>query len=684
MTADLLAGLNEAQRRAVTYRGGPLLVAAGPGSGKTRVISHRIAHLVQSGTPPERLLAITFTNRAAREMERRVRGLLGEEVRVPIGTFHWAGSAILRRHAHRLGVSRDFSLIDPGEARRLLRSAAHPFLAPAISALKHGRPLEQVAREAGVPPEVLQSQLAAYEQQLRRRGVLDLDDLLALTARLLRQFPEMRQQYRSWLAEVLVDEYQDTNPVQRELVRLLQPESNSVVVVGDEDQAIYGWREADARAVEYFLRDFSPEVIKLEQSYRSSKRILRAAGSLIARNTHRLEKTMTSSRPAGPLPVSLVAVDELEESELVVQTIERLRREEGYTLSEMAVLYRVNAQSRAIEDALVRQGFPYQVVAGQRFYQRPEIRRVLAYLQLALDRTHPAAAFLLEQIPGFGPRRIVRIQEEAEAGGVPLLDAAARLPRGVPARGRQLLDSVRQTIEQLAGQRDRPLVELVEAAVAAVEAELAKQSPAEAESRRENLAELRSALREFARPGATLRDFLDRLSLGAEGPESGEGVRLMTIHAAKGLEFPVVFLAGLEEGLLPHHRALSREKDIEEERRLCYVGMTRAMDHLYLSHTHLRLLGGSAITGSPSRFLGEIGARHLDVRPGRRASQRPRLSAVAAGERVIHGRWGEGVVTRVEGRGRDTMVTIEFDSAGRQRLQLCYAPLSRSADVAAG
>jgi DNA helicase-2/ATP-dependent DNA helicase PcrA len=623
-------------------------------------------------------------------MKERVHALLGSETTVQLGTFHWICNAILRRHIHHLGYPRDFRLLGPAESRHLLRQSAlevttqalpaHGAMAAAISAVKNGSPLALAARQHSVDQGVLVALQDLYGRRLRSIQALDLDDLLALTVQLLRDHTSVQQRCREAHDEVLVDEYQDINPVQHELLRLLAPLSGSLVAVGDEDQAIYGWRQADARNMLWFTRDFpGARIVKLEETYRSTKHILRAATSLIEHNTARRYKALRTPNPAGERPSCFVAGDEVEEAEWIVGEIARLCAQESYSWTDFAVLYRINAQSRAIEDALVRRGVPYHIHAGRRFYDRPEIRRVVAYLRLALDRgDDQAAEYLLESVPGIGPRRLSALRDSADVPGLHLLDrlAAPSITSAVPTPLRARLEEVRRAMEGVYGLRHSSLDRVLNAAIEAAE-DGQYASSLEQEAARENLAELRSVMRALDARETNLRLLVDRLSQGGERTATEPGVSLMSLHAAKGLEFAVVFLAGLEEGLLPYRRALEDDDALEEERRLCYVGMTRAAQRLYLSYAHGRLLGGQALIGHPSRFLGEAGRNNFTFHLSRRASAKPRLQQVEPGERVMHPRWHAGTVLAVEGSGRETLVTIAFDRMGRQRLQLCHAPLIR-------
>jgi len=672
--------LNEPQRAAVLNRVPALAIAAGPGSGKTRVITHRLAHEVAVGVPPDRMAAVTFTNCAASEMRRRVDALLHVQHSIHIGTFHWLGQQILRRDAGRLGIRRDFTLLGPAEARRVFSRAVggeRPDrnrvleLMEAVSALKNGKPPSPGESQRG---EAIKEAARAYRRALTNLSAIDVDDLLWLSVRLLETDEPARRAWQRRWDEILVDEFQDTNPIQYRVLRLLSG-SARLVVVGDDDQAIYGWRYTEPDVMGRFLTDFpGAELVKLEQNYRSTKRILRAADALIGKNEGRLERRLWTENTAGERPVLYTADDEVEEAEWIAKRI-RADAERGRDWSDFAVLYRTNAQSRALEDAMVRHGIPYDISIGGRFVEREEIRQAAAYLRLAVNPADDEAAlFLFSFVRGIGPRRLEALRSEAATRGLTVLEMAGEaslLPNSV---GTQLLETARRVQGIVAG-RAGSVTAVADGIIAAVGEGLGG-SALERETALENLAELRSLLLDRRERSWTLRDLVDRLSLTSSDAGS-EGVRLLSLHAAKGLEYPVVFITGIEEEILPHRRSLDRDEDIREERRLLYVGMTRAAEQLYLSHAHSRLLSGQLRLGTPSRFIAEIGRGHLELEGSSRRAPRPRLHAVTPGERVDHRRWGPGTVTHVEGRGRDTMVSIMFDNGSCHRIQLCHAPLTR-------
>jgi DNA helicase II / ATP-dependent DNA helicase PcrA len=682
-TPDLLHGLNDRQRQVVLHEGGPLLVLAGPGSGKTRVITTHLAHRVLArGALPQRMVAITFTNRAATEMKERLNGTL-EGRTVPIGTFHWLCSAFLRRYSSRLGFEREYRVLSPSEARGVLAEMlplglSLGVVAHAVGAVKNGAPLNAAAAEAVVAPEALRALIDSYAARLRARCALDLDDLLVNTASLLRADAELRARARARFDVLLVDEFQDTNPVQAEIVSLLAPNDNTVIAVGDDDQAIYGWRGAGAGNDLFHTAFPDRDVVVMNRSYRHTKMVLRAASSLIAHNAKRESKVLESDLPAGRLPLSFAGGDEVDEALWIAEEVHRLHAD-GVPRGDIAVLYRMNAQSRAIEDAFIHAGIPYQVQAGRRFYDLPEVKHVAAYLRTALDSgDDEAVALLVGSVPGIGKVRLERlIAAGAESsGGLVGVLSASEPPSAIPADVWQRVRAMGMRMSAVIALRNRGLMEVLGVAIDATIQDLEGVNR-EREDIQESGDELLTVARELDGGRGTVRGLIDHMSIYTDDTKSVEGVHLLSLHAAKGLEFSAVFITGLEEGVLPHRRALESDEEIAEERRLCYVGMTRARERLYLCHAHVRFLGGHAIIGGPSRFLAEIGNANMRTVVSKRASRAPRLVSVRPGECVRHQRWGIGTVVSVEGRGRDTLITVQFDTVGRQRLQLCHAPLSR-------
>jgi len=721
--AALLTGLNPVQREAVVHLDGPLLILAGAGSGKTRVIAHRIAYLVAQGVDPRRLLAVTFTNKAAGEMAQRVAAILRPGGGRPplVATFHSMCARLLRAEIHHLGYPRSFVIYDEDDRLALVRECYKELgldervLAPAAAIARISRAKNQLLSPEAVADTVRGSReadvarlYARYATRLRAVGAVDFDDLLGLTVQLFAEHPEVLGHYRELWRYVLVDEYQDTNAAQYRLLRQLTAVHRNLCVVGDPDQSIYRFRGADLRNILDFERDFPGcRVVRLEQNYRSTGRILEIAAAVIAHNQARKEKSLWTENAPGEPARLFRARDEGEEALWVARTVAELRSM-GLSLDGVAVLYRTNAQSRVLEDAFRVAGLPYHIVGSVRFYERREIKDALAYLRLV---TNPGDDLAFRRALGAPPRGIGRatlgrLDALAAASGTPLLATATRAAEDIGGRaGRGLGDFVR-LMERLAAAAAAPgpLGERVAAIVdgSGLRDALRREGTAEAESRLENLDELAVAAEEFAaRPeGGDLGGFLDSVALIADVDELAEarpGATLMTLHSAKGLEFPAVFLTGLEEGVFPHGRALDDEEGVEEERRLAYVGLTRAKERLFLSYAAERRLGGYAGLREPSRFLLEmpsdavtlVGGRRAEASPGRPPAWPGRVSEPApdrdpdpadeyplrVGARVRHANWGDGILTGIQKDGQDVVVTVNFAAVGRKRLLLKYAPL---------
>jgi DNA helicase-2/ATP-dependent DNA helicase PcrA len=709
---SLLAELNPPQRRAVTTVDGPLLVLAGAGSGKTRVIAHRIAYLIEVvGVDPRSVLAVTFTNKAAGEMRQRVESLLGRPPgRVPlIATFHSMCVRILRAHIRHLGLAPHFTIYDEEDRLAVVRDCARHVgvdeqLPPSVLAygISHAKNqmlgVDELEREARGPREV---QVAAvyrrYQVVLAEHGALDFDDLLLVTLRLFERVPDVLDWYRRRWTHVLIDEYQDTNRAQYRIVHLLTQEHRQVCVVGDPDQSVYRWRGADLRNIMDFERDFAgTTVVRLEQNYRSTKRILSIASAVIGHNLTRKDKTLWTENAEGEPAVTYQAPDEHEEANFVARTIRELQAR-GADPGDIAVFYRVNAQSRVLEDALRRGGIPYVIVGSVRFYERKEVKDVLAYLRLVVNPRDDAAFRRAVAAParGIGRATLARLEEVARRGGASLLDACAALPPDIAAKPRGALEAFGRLLAGLAERRrERRLPDLIADVLAesGYERALRDERTEEAEGRLENLKELLAAADEFVSSQETpsLEAFLDSVALVSDIDEldaTARGVTLMTLHSAKGLEFPVVFLTGLEEGVFPHARSMGNAEELEEERRLCYVGLTRARERLFLTWALRRRLHGYGL-GGRSRFLGEIPGEHVVSAnpsaprgpaepidpPGADAEDFP----VRVGARVRHPRWGEGLLVGIERDGTEVIVTVGFAGVGRKRLSLRYARLEET------
>jgi DNA helicase-2/ATP-dependent DNA helicase PcrA len=709
---ELVRDLNPQQREAVLHRGGPALVLAGAGSGKTRVLAYRVAYLVRGlAVPPDRVLAVTFTNKAAEEMRQRVAGLLGERVAraVWMGTFHRTCARLLRGHAERIGLPRHFSIYDEDDQRQVMREAVRRVGADdrrfppgavlaAISAARNDG-LDVAAYDARAT-SAFERMVAAcwreYQRLLWARGALDFDDLLGEALRLLEEVPDVRERYQDRFLHVLVDEYQDTNPVQFRLVARLCERHRNLFVVGDVDQAIYGWRGADIRNILEFERDFpDARVLPLEENYRSTQTILRAAEALIAQNPRRYPKRLWTQNPVGAPVVVYAASDEHDEARFVVSELRRLVAE-GFRLGECAVLYRVNAMSRQFEEAFLRAGLPYQVVGAVRFYERKEVKDILSYLRVLVNPQDELSLLRALQTPrrGIGEGTLERLRAFAVGQGWSLWQALEHVDEvpGVPAAARRAAAAFVATLRELAARAER--VRAAELVVEVLERTgyreaLEAEGTDEAASRLENVQELVTVAQEYeATTGdASLEAFLEHLSLVTDADtydERADRVALMTLHAAKGLEFRAVFLCGLEEGIFPHVRSLDDPRQLEEERRLAYVGITRAKERLYLSYAQLRSLFGRTVANVPSRFLDELPEDALErAQPGPppwdaapRGSPRAPL-ALAVGDVVWHRHFGRGRVLELEGEGEAAVATVHFEGLGAKRLALGYAPLDR-------
>src|SRR5918994_1335192 len=649
--SPLLEDLNPVQAEAVLHSEGPVLIVAGAGSGKTRALTHRIAFLIRErGVNPYSILAITFTNKAAREMAERVEGLIGQRVArgMWILTFHSACARILRAEHDHLGLPRSFTIYDEGDTERLLAT---------------------VLRD------------------------LDFDDLITETVLLFRQRPEVLEHYQERFRYILIDEYQDTNRAQYQLVNQLAAKYRNVCVVGDADQGVYSWRGATIQNLLDFERDYpDAEVFLMEQNYRSTSNILSVANALIEHNVQRKPKSLWTEIAGGELPVRFRADDEDEEALFVAEETPRLVEEEGHRYSDLAIFYRTNAQSRVLEDVFMRAGTPYRVIGGVRFYQRKEIRDVIAYLRLLLNPQDVVAARRVINTPkrGIGDATVTAIEGFAVIEGVPFLEAARRADeigslatraKGAGARFVHVMNTLAAALESGAGPQ-----RMIEAA--ATESgyllDLETERTVEAEGRIENIRERGRVAAEFAQrdPDGTLADFLEQVSLLGEQDQYDEeagSVTLMTLHNAKGLEFPVVFVIGLEDGVFPHYRSMSDPAQLEEERRLMYVGVTRARERLYLTFAWSRTLFGSTSYSPPSRFLGEIPSEFIraleegdlvvaedsSVSPIRAAVQgRREIPQISAGDTVQHDKWGGGVVLPVSGSGSDAEATVRFEEGG--------------------
>ncbi len=741
--AALVADLNPSQRAAVEHRGGPLLIVAGAGSGKTRVLTRRIAHLLATeDARPGEILAITFTNKAAGEMRERVVELVGTRARAMwVSTFHSACVRILRKEAGRLGMSTSFSIYDSTDSQRLMtlvcrdldldpkRYPPRAFSAQ-VSNLKNELIDHETftARASNHQEKTLAEAYTEYQRRLRRASAFDFDDLISSTVALLQLFPDVAEHYHRRFRHVLVDEYQDTNHAQYVLVNELVGRGADGVppaelcVVGDADQSIYAFRGATIRNIEEFERDYSnSSTILLEQNYRSTQTILSAANAVITRNTSRRAKRLWTDAGDGERIIGYVADNEHDEAAFVAGEIDRLSDEDNVPARDIAVFYRTNAQSRSLEEVFIRVGMPYKVVGGVRFYERKEIRDAIAYLRALANPDDDISLRRILNTPrrGIGERAEASIEVLAQRERIPFGAAMQRADEAPAMATRsltqvqafaQLMNDLRTLVE--AGSGPATVLQAVLEQTGYV-AELAASTDPQDETRVENLAELESVAREFEtdRPEGTLTDFLERVSLVADSDqipdavEHGGVVTLMTLHTAKGLEFPVVFLTGMEDGVFPHMRSLGDPRELEEERRLAYVGITRARQRLYITRAIVRSAWGAPSYNPPSRFLDEVPAELVTwnredpvdsgrspsaggfgaapslvasaARFGARSPGNREVVSVTAGDRVTHDKFGLGTVVSTSGMGDKAEATIDFGADGTKRLLLRYAPVEK-------
>jgi DNA helicase-2/ATP-dependent DNA helicase PcrA len=759
--SDPTEGLNPDQLDAVVHAGGPLLVVAGAGSGKTRVLTHRIAHLIDQGTHPSRILAITFTNKAAGEMRDRVAALVGPVSKTMwVSTFHSACVRMLRAHADRLGYPRQFSIYDQADAIRLTGYVVRDLALDAkrftprgvhglISLWKNELvdPDEAARRAQNIFDRKHADVYREYQARLHKAGAMDFDDLLVNTVRLLRDHPDVLEHYQQRFEHILVDEFQDTNLAQNEIVLLLAGGHENVCVVGDTDQSVYRFRGADYRNILQFEEAFpAVTTVVLDQNYRSTQTILDAANAVIANNVARKPKALWTDQGAGDPIVRYHAEDEGDEATFVAATAQQLHDHDAMGWRDLAVLYRTNAQSRVVEEAFMRLGIPYKVVGGTRFYDRREIKDAVAYLRAVVNPNDEVSLKRVLNVPkrGVGDASVAKLDALATSAGISFVEAMRRADEagvsGAAARGIDSFVRLLDELAALAADEGSGPGDVLQAALdeSGYLAELEAEGSIEAIGRVENLGELVGSAREFTR----IDEFLEQVSLVADTDELPDGdaddqVVLMTLHSAKGLEFPVVFLIGAEDGVFPHARALTEPDELEEERRLAYVGITRARQRLYVSHAWSRSLFGSTQYNPPSRFLDEIPSELVESRGnvsgrasyGRQSyrardrwddgggdvpAYRRRRSAAAAdddaaaahrervvdaalaaarrhapqpansqelglriGDDVEHPAFGEGVIVDISGSGEKAEAVIRFRDAGTKHLALAWAPLKR-------
>ncbi len=710
--SDILSPLNDAQREAVAAESQNMLVLAGAGSGKTRVLVHRIAWLIRAeGFSPWSILAVTFTNKAAREM----RGRIQEMLQIPshgmwVGTFHGLAHRLLKAHWREAGLPQNFQILDSDDQLRLVKRVCRELeldesrWPPRQAQWYINGQKDEGLRAAHIEPpagdlfvHTMLQVYRAYEQACERGGMVDFAELLLRAHELWLKSPEVLQHYQGRFRQILVDEFQDTNTIQYAWLRVLAGKRIPVVAVGDDDQSIYGWRGAKIENIQRFTEDFpDTRTVRLEQNYRSSQTILRAANGVIAFNQGRLGKELWTAGESGD-PITLYAgFNEQDEARFIVEQIEEWAGA-GNVRASVAILYRSNAQSRVLEEALIRAQMPYRIYGGQRFYERMEIRNALAYLRLLLSRGDDAAVERVVNTPprGIGGKTLDVVRECARGREIPLWQAIAVVieEKLLPARALGALAGFTTLINELDSGTDEMLLEeLVEHVIqgSGLIEFFKKEKGEKGQARVENLEELVSAAKQFVADEeelSPLQQFLDSAALDAgdaQADEHEDSVQLMTLHSAKGLEFPLVFLAGMEENLFPHRMSLEEPGRLEEERRLCYVGITRAMEKLMITYAESRRLHGSETLNTPSRFIREIPADLLQEVRLHSSVARPVSSMMQArvpdtelslGQPVYHQIFGEGVVLNFEGRGASARVQVNFDTDGSKWLVLQYANL---------
>lgn len=742
MTVDCTYGLNPQQAEAVINTEGPMLIMAGAGSGKTKVLTCRVANLLQKGVRPYRILAITFTNKAAAEMRERVNNMSGPAAKdVWLFTFHAFCARFLRMEIDKLpGYGGNFAIYDTADSQNLIKQILKEMnlddkrfqpsgILSRISNAKNAlQDAAAFARQAGDFYEQKVADIySRYEQKLQLNNALDFDDLLMLSIKLLQENKEVREKYQDRFDYLLVDEYQDTNHAQYLLTKFLAAKHRNICVVGDADQSIYGWRGADIQNILDFEKDYpDAKVIKLEQNYRSTQIILDAANAVIENNTGRKPKNLWTENKSGADIIYFQAVDERDEARFVIEQLQNLQRTENKKLGDMAILYRTNTQSRIFEEMLIKSGISYNMVGGLKFYERKEIKDIIAYLRVIFNPADSLSLLRIINVPkrGIGDASLAKIQAYAAANNVSLFEAVSNAAAidGLSSRFVSKLDDLAGIIFELMNlANEAPVEDLIDRVLrdTGYLEELGNEHTPQAQSRIDNLHELISVAQEFAASEEenNLENFLAHVALVSDidDTELGEdAITLMTLHSSKGLEFPVVFLVGMEEGLFPHARTLMDETEIEEERRLCYVGITRAKEKLFLSSTKMRTIYGNTVTYPPSRFLQEIPA-HLvktikrqerfsalenfkqvsekySARPQKPASTfnphsfMPQKPAAAAGgtgtrfntgDRVSHSKWGEGMVVSVKDSPDGQEVKVAFAGAGVRSLLTKYAVLKK-------
>jgi DNA helicase-2/ATP-dependent DNA helicase PcrA len=724
--------LNEEQREAVLHHQGPALILAGAGSGKTRVVTYRIIRLLDElNVSPFNLLAVTFTNKAAQEMRDRVSVLAGgtKARELFIGTFHSLCLRILKIHADKLGYQPGFTIYDDSDQKALIKEclwelkwdekqvhpyAVHSFISAAKNELKDPKEYQELA--AGVFMEKVTKIYPLYQTKLRQNNGMDFDDLLFNTVTLLKAHPQILEGYRQRFQYVSVDEYQDINTAQYQMISMIAHPLNNLCVVGDPDQSIYGWRGADIRNILRFEHDFpGARIFKLQQNYRSTKAIIQAAQAVIRNNSQRKEKELFSLREMGETPIYYQAEDDKDEAEFVIRTLYERLGQPGRSFRHVALLYRTNAQSRVLEDACRRHNIPYIIVGGLKFYDRKEVKDMLAYLHVLVNPKDSVSLRRMINVPirGIGSGTVAKLEEIAKQRDITMLEAARECAVNgeFPKKASQALGLFVSMMDGLIAERDNLLSsEFVRKVLerSGYLTDLAADDTLESKMRAENLKELVNSVVDYEKSAETptLGGYLDQVSLVADVDKLEDKkncVTLMTMHNAKGLEFPIVFITGMEEGLFPHNNSMEEDKEVQEERRLCYVGMTRAMDILYLTGAACRYVYGTPQWRAPSRFLSEIPKDMIEV-TGKAASivatqgglyevadakkkefdelkdpewDEEAVIPFALGDTVKHKAFGRGMVIALMGSGEDLKVTVSFPNHGKKQLLVKLANLEK-------
>jgi DNA helicase-2/ATP-dependent DNA helicase PcrA len=709
---NTIKSLNAKQQEAVTHTDGPLLIIAGAGSGKTRVLTHRIAYLIKEhNVPPSSILAVTFTNKAAKEMAHRLNRLTGILSRqLWIGTFHSVCGRILRRDIDKIGWRKDFLIFDEYDQESLIReiikeldlddrfkpSVLREKISKAKNEFKSPEEYEDTALDFSA--EKVAAAYKLYQKKLFENNAMDFDDMLILAVKLFRECPEVLASYQDRFRYISVDEYQDTNLVQYTLTNMLAKKHRNICVVGDNDQSIYGWRGADFRNILNFERDYKDaKVVLLEQNYRSSKTILDAANSVIANNRQRKDKNLWTENPEGDLIEHFTAPDSHGEARYVTGELKKLA--DRYMYNDFAIFYRTNAQSRVMEEVLMQEGIPYRIVSGVKFYERAEIKDILSYLRLTVNSRDniSASRLILNTLEGVGKGTLKKLELAGEKDNKSIFEVIQDIDK--LELSPKLKKLIQKFVDLINGFKfDLPnftAAEMIEKVIneSGYRQKLELEATPDAISRVENIKELISVAKEFEKNSDdnTLAAFLTQVTLMTDLDKVDDNVpavTLMTIHSAKGLEFPVVFIIGMEEGIFPHYRSLTEPAELEEERRLCYVGMTRAKKRLYLVSAEERLIFGENWYNGPSRFIEEIPPELIkaDMASKDKDVEKIDIGVPAeeieyhynVGDAIAHPKFGRGEITGLSGKGSELMIQVSFESAGEKLLMAKYAPLTKA------